>query len=125
GLPPFAVTVVDATAYPVAFARMDDRFLGAIDGAYRKARTAALFRADSVEVGANFQPGGPAYALENTNGGLIGVGGGVLLRDAQGRVLGAIGVSGASAEQDQAIAEAAARHASAGAGKTVDQENAT
>lgn len=103
------MTVVNATAYPVAFARMDDCLLGAIDVAYRKARTAALFRADSVEVGANFQPGGPAYALENTNGGLIGFGGGVLLRDAQGRVLGAIGVSGASAEQDQAIAETAAR----------------
>ncbi|MEB2551836.1 GlcG/HbpS family heme-binding protein, partial [Burkholderia gladioli] len=42
GLPPVSVTVVDATAYPVAFARRDDCVLGAIDVAYRKARTAAL-----------------------------------------------------------------------------------
>ncbi|MFM0739578.1 heme-binding protein [Paraburkholderia xenovorans] len=109
GLPPVSVTIVDAAAYPLSFARMDGCFLGAIDVANRKARTAALFRANSDEVGANFRPGAPAFSLENTNGGLVGFGGGVVLRDANGHIVGAIGVSGATMEQDQEIAEVAAR----------------
>ena len=108
GLPPVCISVVDAAAYPLYFMRMDDCFLGAIDVALRKARTSALFRSDSAVVGRNFQPGAAALSLENSNGGLIGFGGGVPLRDAEGRCIGAIGVSGASMEQDQLIAEAGA-----------------
>lgn len=106
GFPPVSISVVDAAAYPLYFVRMDGCFLGAIDVAQRKARTAALFRAESAEVGQNFRPGEPAFSLENSNGGLIGFGGGIPLRDSEGRFIGAIGISGASIEQDQLIAEA-------------------
>jgi len=87
---------------------MDGTFLGAIDVAHRKARTAALFNADSAVLGQFLRPGAPAYSLENSNDGLIGFGGGVVLRDNQGRVLGAVGVSGASVDEDETIAQAAA-----------------
>jgi uncharacterized protein GlcG (DUF336 family) len=108
GLPPVSISVVDDAAHLVAFSRMDGTFLGAIDVAHRKARTAALFNVDSAVLGEFLRPGAPAYSLENSNGGLIGFGGGVVLRDADGRIIGAVGVSGASVDEDEAIAQAAA-----------------
>jgi len=107
--PPVCISVLDAAAYPLAFARMDGTFLATIDIAERKAKTAALFQADSDKVGANFIPGAPAYSLENSNGGLVGIGGGVVLRNRQQQVIGAVGVSGATIEQDKIIADAAAK----------------
>jgi len=50
---------------------MDDALPGAIDVATKKARTAALFRTDSADLGVRAQPGGDIYSLEGTNGGLI------------------------------------------------------
>jgi uncharacterized protein GlcG (DUF336 family) len=108
GYPPMSISVVDEGAHLVAFARMDGAFLGATDVAHRKARTAALFQVDSAVLGKNFQPGAAAYSLENSNGGLIGFGGGVVLRDAERRFIGAIGVSGGSVQEDEVIARAAA-----------------
>ena len=69
-----------------------------------KARTAALFRKDSADIGARAQPWGAIYTLEATNGGLISFGGGVVVWDENHKVIGTVGVSGASVEQDQAIA---------------------
>ena len=69
-----------------------------------KARTAALFRQDSADIGARAKPGGPISTLEATNGGVISFGGGVVVWDQTQKVIGAVGVSGASVEQDQAIA---------------------
>jgi uncharacterized protein GlcG (DUF336 family) len=108
GLPPVSISVVDEAAHLVAFSRMDGTFLGAIDVAHRKARTAALFNVDSAALGEFLRPGAPAYSLENSNDGLIGFGGGVVLREADGRIIGAVGVSGASVDEDEAIAQAAA-----------------
>lgn len=103
------ISVVDASGLQAGFLRMEDAFPGAIDIAIKKARTAALFRMDSAVIGANAQPGGEIYTLEASNGGLIGFGGGVVLRDANGKVIGGVGVSGATVEADQIIAEGAAR----------------
>jgi uncharacterized protein GlcG (DUF336 family) len=108
GLSPVSISVVDAAAHLVAFSRMDGTFLGAIDVAHRKARTAALFNANSAVIGEFLRPGAPAYSLENSNEGLIGFGGGVVLRDSDGRAIGAVGVSGVSVDEDEAIAQAAA-----------------
>lgn len=102
------ITVLDPTAYLVGFARMDDVALGPIEVSQRKARTAALFRTDSKELGARAQPGGPIYSLEHTNGGLISFGGGVVLRDSAGTIIGAIGIAGATVEADEEIAQAVA-----------------
>ncbi|ANZ12639.1 TPA: heme-binding protein [Vibrio parahaemolyticus] len=103
------VSVVDQAGLLVHFERMDNALLGAIDVAIKKARTAALFQTNSAELGAIAQPGGAIYTLEATNGGLISFGGGVILRNEQGNVIGAIGVAGATVEADEAIAQLAAR----------------
>ncbi|WP_312608972.1 GlcG/HbpS family heme-binding protein [Agrobacterium pusense] len=103
-----AIWVFDNAAYPVAFARLDGANLGPIEVSQKKARTAALFQTDSLQLGQAAQPGGAIYTLENTNGGLISFGGGVVLRDKAGTVIGAIGVAGATVEADEAIAQAAA-----------------
>lgn len=102
------IAIVDDAGLLRGFIRMDDAVPGAIDVSIKKARTAALFRTDSLELGAAAQPGGAIYTLEATNGGLISFGGGVVLHDAQGRVIGAVGVAGATVEADQTIALAAA-----------------
>ncbi|MEN5267242.1 MULTISPECIES: heme-binding protein [Pseudomonadota] len=101
------ISVVDDAGLLRGFLRMDDAVPGAIDVSIKKARTAALFRTDSLELGAAAQPGGAIYTLEATNGGLISFGGGVVLRD-EDRVIGAVGVAGATVEADQAIAFKAA-----------------
>lgn len=103
-----SIAVLDAGAHLVAFSRMDSTILGAIDVAQRKARTAALFQTDSQQLGQVARPGGPIYSLEHTNGGLISFGGGVVLRDETGAFIGAVGISGATPEADEAIAQAAA-----------------
>lgn len=103
------ISVVDASGLLAGFLRMDDAIPGAIDIAIKKARTAALFRTDSAAIGASAQPGGAIYTLEATNGGLISFGGGVVLRDSQRKVVGGLGVSGATVEADQVIAAGAAR----------------
>ena len=102
------VAVVDAGVHLKAFARMDDAVLGSIDIALKKARTSALFQANSDAVWEYCKPGAPAHALEFTNHGLAPFGGGVLLRAPDGAVLGAVGVSGGAVAQDAEIAEAAA-----------------
>lgn len=102
------ISVVDASGLLAAFLRMDDAIPGAIDVSIKKARTAALFRTDSGEIGAAAQPGGPIYTLEATNGGLISFGGGIVLRDENDKVIGAMGVAGATVDADQEIAWKAA-----------------
>ena len=102
--PPVSAVVLDGGGHLTAFARMDGTFLATIDIAMRKARTAVLFQANSEDVGMNLHPNGPAYSLENSNGGLVGIAGGIPLRNAEGVVIGAIGVSGATKEQDGQIA---------------------
>ncbi|MFQ8213610.1 GlcG/HbpS family heme-binding protein [Klebsiella pneumoniae] len=102
------ISVVDDAGLLRGFLRMDDAVPGAIDVSLKKARTAALFRTDSSEIGAAAQPGGAIYTLEATNGGLISFGGGIVLKDSYGKVIGAVGVAGATVEADQEIALKAA-----------------
>ena len=102
------IAVVDPSGLLCGFLRMDDTLLGSIDISIKKARTAVLFKSDSADLGVKAQPGGPLYSLENSNGGLISFGGGILIHDKSGRIIGAIGVSGAAVEEDEAIARAGA-----------------
>ena len=105
---PVIIAVVDAGVHLKAFSRMDGAVLGSIDIALKKARTAALFQTSSEAVWEYCKPGAPAHALEFTNGGLAPFAGGVPLRGSDGRMLGAVGVSGGAVAQDLEIAEAAA-----------------
>lgn len=102
------VSVVDKNGVLCGFRRMVDVIPGAIDVAFKKARTASLFRLDTDEIGKVMRLDGIAYTLEFTNGGLIGFGGGVVIYDNAARVVGAVGVSGATPEIDKQIALKAA-----------------
>ncbi len=102
------IAVVDAGANLKAFARMDDAWLGSIDISIRKARTARFFNMPSGDIGSLSQPGGPLFNIEHSNGGLISFPGGVPIKNAAGEIIGAIGVSGSSVEDDRAVAEAGA-----------------
>ena len=102
------IAVVNAGANLKAFARMDGAWLGSIDIAARKARTARFFDMNTGQIGQLSQPGGPLFGIEHSNGGLISFPGGIPLRNASGTVIGAIGVSGSTVENDHAVAEAGA-----------------
>ena len=104
---PVIIAVVDPAANLKAFARMDSAVLGSIDVAIKKAKTAALFECSSQDVWEYCKPGAPAHGLELSNGGLAPFGGGIAIKDPNGKLLGAVGVSGGSVNQDQAIAQAA------------------
>ena len=105
---PVIVALVDAGVHLKAFSRMDGAVLGSIDIAIKKARTSALFLANSEAVWEYCKPGAPAPTLELTNGGLAPFAGGVPLRSADGELVGAVGVSGGAVVQDAEIAQAAA-----------------
>lgn len=101
------VAVVDAGTNLKAFARMDGAWLGSIDIAIKKARTARMFNMPTGQIGKLSQPAGPLYNIEHSNGGLITFPGGVLLESA-GAIIGAIGVSGDTVENDHTVAQAGA-----------------
>ncbi len=103
------IAVVDAGGNLKAFLRMDSAWLGSIDIAVKKARTARLFDMPSGDIGSLSQPGGPLWGIEHSNDGLVSFPGGVPLRTADGTVFGAIGVSGSTIEDDYAVAEAGAK----------------
>jgi len=102
------IAVVDAGANLKAFARMDGAWLGSIDIAIRKARTARFFDMNTGEIGRLSQPGGPLFGIEHSNDGLISFPGGIPIRNQAGTVIGAIGVSGSTVEDDHAVAESGA-----------------
>jgi uncharacterized protein GlcG (DUF336 family) len=102
------IAVVDAGANLKAFVRMDGAWLGSIDIAQKKARTARWFDMPTGAIGGLSQPGGPLYNIEHSNNGLITFPGGLPLKNAAGDVIGGIGVSGSSVEDDHAVAEAGA-----------------
>ncbi|MFN2476982.1 MAG: heme-binding protein [Chthoniobacterales bacterium] len=105
---PMNIAVVDHGGNLVTFARMDGAWLGSIDIAINKAFTARAFDISTEELATMSQPGKPFFGIHASNGGrvMIFAGGIPLKRD--GKVVGAIGVSGGQGEQDQAVAEAGA-----------------
>jgi len=102
------IAVVDAGANLKAFVRMDGAFLGSIDISIKKAKTARFFNMPTGKLGELAQPGKPLYNIEFSNGGLITFPGGLPLKDKSGNIIGAIGVSGSSVEDDHEVALAGA-----------------
>ncbi len=102
------ICVVDGGANQVAFARMDGAWLGSADIALKKAKTARFFDMPTGEIGKLSQPGKPLFNIEHSNGGLISFPGGVLLKNKKGDIIGAVGVSGSSVENDHTVASAGA-----------------
>ncbi|SDX56298.1 GlcG/HbpS family heme-binding protein [Hymenobacter psychrophilus] len=99
------IAVVDAGANLVAFARMDGAWLGSLDISIKKAKTARFFDMPTGEVGKISQPGGSLFGIEHSNGGLITFPGGLPIKQGD-EIVGAIGVSGDSVENDHTVAEA-------------------
>ena len=101
------IAVVDAGANLKAFARMDGAWLGSIDISIKKAKTARYFDMETGAIGKLSQPGQPLYQIEVSNGGLITFPGGVPIKIGD-TVIGAIGVSGSTVENDHTVAAAGA-----------------
>lgn len=103
------ICVVDAGANLVAFARMDGAWIGSIDISFKKAKTSAWFTMDTAVLTPLVKPDAPLYNIEHSNGGLITFPGGVVIKNADGDVIGAVGVSGSSVENDHEVATAGAK----------------
>lgn len=103
------IAVVDSGANLKAFHRMDDAWVGSIDIAIKKAKTSVFFGMPTGQIGQLSQPGGPLYGIEHSNDGLITFPGGLPIVDKDGVLIGAIGVSGSSVENDHAVAQAGAK----------------
>ena len=102
------IAIVDSGTNLIAFAHMDGAWLGSIDISQRKARTAKYFDMETGELGKLSQPGGPLFNIEHSNGGLITFPGGIPIKNGKGEVIGAIGVSGSTVENDHTVAQAGA-----------------
>jgi uncharacterized protein GlcG (DUF336 family) len=105
---PMNIAVVDAGGNLVSHARMDGAWIGGIDISINKAFTSRSFDIQTKDLGDNSQPGDQYFGIHASNSGKIVIfaGGIPLTRD--GNVVGAVGVSGGSGEQDQTVAEAGA-----------------
>src|SRR5271163_4676571 len=104
---PMNIAVVDAGANLTAFVRMDGAWLGSIDIAINKAFTAKAFDISTLELGHNSQPGDQFFGIHESNHGRVMIFAGGIPLKVNGQIEGAVGVSGGSGEQDQAVAEAA------------------
>ncbi len=102
------ISIVDAGANILAFARMDGAWLGSADISLKKAKTARYFDFPTGVIGSLSQPGGSLFGIEHSNGGLISFPGGIPVKNPVGEVIGAIGVSGSTVENDHIVAEAGA-----------------
>src|ERR1700709_867651 len=102
---PMNIAVVDDGGHLVAFARMDGSIKASIAISIRKARTSILMNAPTSALMPLVQPGAELYGLEQTSGGMVIFGGGIPLTKGD-VVVGAIGVSAGSVEQDVSVAEA-------------------
>lgn len=105
---PVNVAVVDAGGNLVAHARQDGAWIGSVDISISKAWTSRAFDISTKDLGDNAQPTNQFFGIHTTNNGQVAIfaGGLPLLRD--GKVIGAVGVSGGTGELDQAVAEAGA-----------------
>jgi uncharacterized protein GlcG (DUF336 family) len=103
---PMNIAVADSGGNLVAHVRMDGAWLGSVDIAINKAFTARAFDISTKDLAAQSQPGAQFFGIHESNGGRVMIfAGGIPLKRGD-RVVGAIGVSGGSGEQDQAVAEA-------------------
>ncbi|KFK85231.1 ATP:cob(I)alamin adenosyltransferase [Streptomyces sp. JS01] len=105
---PSNIAVVDVGGNLVAHIRMDAAWIGSVDISISKAFTSRAFDISTADLAANAGPGEQFFGINVSNNGRVMIfAGGVPLRHG-GRIVGAVGVSGGSGEQDQAVAEAAA-----------------
>jgi uncharacterized protein GlcG (DUF336 family) len=105
---PMNIAVADAGGNLIAHVRMDEAWMGSIDISIKKAFTSRAFDVSTKDLAKFSQSGGQFFGIHASNDGRVMIfAGGVPLKRA-GKVIGAIGVSGGSGEQDHAVAEAGA-----------------
>ena len=105
---PMNIAVVDSGGNLVAHVRMDGAWVGSIDISINKAWTSRAFDISTKEISTMAQPGQDFYGIHASNRGRVMIfAGGVPLKR-EGLVVGAVGVSGGSGDQDQEVAEAGA-----------------
>jgi len=100
------VAIVDAGGNLKAFCRMDGAFLASIDISIKKAQTARSLNMPTTQLHDAAVPGAELYGIEVTNGGMVIFGGGELLKDQHGTIIGAIGASGGTVANDVEVAKA-------------------
>lgn len=105
---PYNIAVVDAGGALIAFARQDGALEGSIDLAIGKAKTARMFDKTTEYLAELAQPGAPLFGIEQSNGGHVVIFGGGLPVLIGNTIVGAVGASAGTVEQDIAVAEAAA-----------------
>ena len=105
---PYNIAVVDTGGHLLAFVRQDGALIGSVDLAINKARTARLFDKKTSDLAILSQPGKPLYGIQESNSGKVIIFGGGIPIKFKGNIIGAIGASAGTVEQDVAVVDAAA-----------------
>jgi uncharacterized protein GlcG (DUF336 family) len=103
----YNVAVVDAGGHLIAFLRQDGALIGSIDLAIDKAVTARIFDKTTSELAALAQSGKPLFGIQESNAGKVVIFGGGIPVVSHGTIIGAVGTSAGTVEQDIGVAEAA------------------
>ncbi|MGI8494950.1 MAG: GlcG/HbpS family heme-binding protein [Pyrinomonadaceae bacterium] len=103
---PMNIAVADAGGNLVAHVRMDNAWLGSIDISIKKAWTSRAFDITTKDLADNSQSGDQFFGIHASNNGKVMIFAGGIPLKKDGKVVGAIGVSGGSGEQDHSVAEA-------------------
>jgi uncharacterized protein GlcG (DUF336 family) len=106
---PMNIAVADGGGNLIAHVRMDEAWIGSIDISIKKAFTARAFDISTKELGKNSQSGDQFFGIHASNDGRVMIFAGGIPLTRAGKVVGAVGVSGGSGEQDHAVAEAGAK----------------
>jgi uncharacterized protein GlcG (DUF336 family) len=104
---PYNIAVVDAGGGLLAHVRMDGAWLGSVDIAINKAWTARAFDTSTEDLARWAQSGQQGFGLNTTNGSRVVIFGGGIPIKLEGAVVGAVGASGGSVEEDVVVARAA------------------
>ncbi|UPG96495.1 GlcG/HbpS family heme-binding protein [Luteibacter aegosomatissinici] len=103
----YNIAVVDAGGRLLAFVRQDGALIGSIDLSIHKALTARIFDKTTAFLSGLAQPGSQLYGIQNSNEGAVVIFGGGMPVIHDGQIIGAVGTSAGTVEQDIAVAEAA------------------
>ena len=103
----YNIAVVDAGGHLLAFIRQDGALIGSIDLAIDKAVTARIFDVATSELATLAQSGKPLFGIQESNAGKVVIFGGGIPVVIDGSIVGAVGASAGTVEQDIAVAEAA------------------
>jgi len=103
----YNIAIVDVSGHLVAFVRQDGALIGSIDLAIDKAVTARIFDKATSDLARLAQPGKPLFGIQESNAGKVVIFGGGIPVMLDGSIVGAVGASAGTVEQDIAVAEAA------------------